>query len=102
MLSVSCGLPRFTQNDMANVRKHIALQLHHGAIFIPEYNIPKSYEQFPDATPIDTLSASAPSPALVTQDINAAQLLLSLAMPTPEPLEHCAVQFNHEVQVQEF
>jgi hypothetical protein len=37
-------LPHFAQKDIPNVQKHIALQLHHGAIYIPEYNIPKPCE----------------------------------------------------------
>ncbi|KIM76885.1 hypothetical protein PILCRDRAFT_634021 [Piloderma croceum F 1598] len=89
MLSVSFGLPHFAQKDIPNIRKHIALQLHRGAIYIPEYNIPKPL----------------PVPVSATQeDINAAQVLLSLGTPTPEPpeRERHAVRFDHEVQVQVF
>jgi hypothetical protein len=57
---------------------------------------------------LDAMSINCPSvpvPVSATQeDINAAQVLLSLGTPTPEPpeRERHAVRFDHEVQVQVF
>ena len=91
MLSVSCHLPDFTQQDIPNVRRHIALQLHRGAVNVPEYNIPTQTNPIVDSPAID-----APSASLTQEDMDAVQTLLSLA--TPERVVH----FDHEVQVQEF
>ncbi len=91
MLSVSCHLPDFTQQDIPNVRRHIALQLHRGAVHVPEYNIPTRPNPI-----VDSPAPDAPSASLTQEDVDAVQTLLSLA--TPER----AVRFDHEVQVQEF
>jgi hypothetical protein len=70
---------------------HIALQLHRGAVHVPEYNIPTQTNPIVDSPAIE-----APSASLTQEDMDAVQTLLSLA--TPER----AVHFDHEVQVQEF
>ncbi|KIM88059.1 hypothetical protein PILCRDRAFT_3754 [Piloderma croceum F 1598] len=69
----------------------ITLQLHRGAVYVPEYNIPTQTNPIVDSPAIE-----APSVSLTQEDIDAVQTLLSLA--TPER----AVHFDHEVQVQEF
>jgi hypothetical protein len=55
---------------------------------------------------LDAMSINCPSvpvPASATQeDINAAQVLLSLGTPEPLEPERHAVRFDHEVQVQVF
>ena len=70
---------------------HIALQLHRGAVHVPEYNIPTQTNPIMDSPAI-----GAPSASLTQEDMDAVQTLLNLA--TPER----AVHFDHEVQVQEF
>jgi hypothetical protein len=92
MLSILYGLPDFLQKDMTNVRRHIALQLHRGTVYVPKYNIPKLKQ----LTVVESSAVCSPSAPLTQEDLDAFQLLLGLA--TPEPVVH----FDHNVQVQEF
>jgi hypothetical protein len=77
---------------MSHVRKHIALQLHRGAVYVEEYDIPKPK---PPETPV--APPRTPSAPPTEDEMDAANILLHLPMPGRR-----TVRFSRNVAVQEF